>query len=122
MNIKEEEKKIIINENKEINLEKIKMKNEEMIEILINEIKETKEKEDKEKEKIEELKKSNEEKERRIKILENNYNKIKEKSDELEYYKKDKNIDLIYYTEKEGKYNIFEREFVENNKIKIILN
>ena len=112
MNIKEEEKKIIINENKEINLEKIKMKNEEMIEILINEIKETKEKEDKEKEKIEELKKSNEEKERRIKILENNYNKIKEKSDELEYYKKDKNIDLIYYTEKEGKYNIFEREFV----------
>ena len=42
----------------------------------------------------------NEEKEKKINILENKYNEIKEKIEELEENKKYKNINLIYYTEK----------------------
>ena len=55
-----EEKKIIINKNKEIKLEEKIIKSEEMIKILINEINEIK---DKNNEKINELKILNEEKE-----------------------------------------------------------
>ena len=62
--IKKEEKKIIINKKKEIKLEEKILKNEEIIRILINEIKE--------------LIKTNEEKEKKINILENEYNNLKD--------------------------------------------
>ena len=62
---------------------------------------------------------------KKIKILENKYNEIKEKIDELEDNKKDKykdEINLIYVTERENEYNIFGEEFVKNNKGNIELN
>ena len=65
-----------------------------------------KEKNNKENEKINELIKMNEGKETKINILENKYNELKEKIDLLEENKKDKKeINLIYYTEKEDNYN-----------------
>ena len=64
----------------------------------------------------------NEEKEKKINILENKYNELKEKLDELEDNKKDKNeINLIYSTEKEDIYNIFGGDFVKKNKDNIEL-
>ena len=112
-----EEKKIIINNNKEIILNEKIIKNEEMIQILINEIKEIKDRKDKENQKIVKLINMNEEKENRINILENKYNELKEKLDELEENKKDiDEINLMYYTTDEGNYNIFGKKFVENNK------
>ena len=63
---------------------------------------------------------------KKIKILENKYNEIKEKIDELEDNKKDKykdEINLIYYTEEEeDNYNIFGEIFVKNNIDNIELN
>ena len=67
--IKKEEKKIIINKKTEINLEEKKLKNEEIIKILIDEIKEMKEKNKKENEKINELIKTNEQKEKKNKYI-----------------------------------------------------
>ena len=117
------DKKIIINNKNEIELNEKILTNEEMIKILIDEIKEIKEERIKEKENIKELIKMNENKENEIKILENKYNELKEKIDELEenILQKD-GINLIYETEKEGNYNIFGEKFVENNKNNIELN
>ena len=122
--IKKEEKKIIINKKKEIKLEEKILKNEEIIKILINEIKKMKDEKKKENEKINELIKKNEEKERKISILESKYNELKEIVYELDDNIKDKyrdEINLIYYTEKEDNYNIFGAKFVENNKYNIEL-
>ena len=120
--IKKEEKKIIINKNKEIELEEKKLKNEEIIKILIDEIKEMKDNSNK---RINELIKMNEEKEKKINIIENEYNELKEIVYELDDNIKGKyrdEINLIYITEKEDNYNIFGEEFVENNKDNIELN
>ena len=65
--IKKDEKKIIINKNKEIELEEKKLKNEEIIKILIDEIKEMKDNSNK---RINELIKMNEKKRK-----ENKYNR-----------------------------------------------
>ena len=119
------DKKIIINNKNEIELKEKTLTNEEMIKILIEEIKEIKEKSNKEKERINELIKMNENKENEIKILENKYNELKEIINELDENKKDKykdKISLIYEIEKEGMYNIFGEKFVENNKNNIELN
>ena len=139
------EKKIIINNKNEIKLIKKSLTNEEMIKILIEEIKEIKEKSNKEninkeknnkeksnkkesskeKERINELIKKNENKENEIKILEDKYNELKEIINELDKNKKDiyKNeIKIIYETNKRGNYNIFGEKFVENNKNNIELN
>ena len=65
----------------------------------------------------------NEEKEKKINILENKYNNLKEIVYELDDNIKDKykdEINLIYYTEKEDNYNIFGEEFVK--KTEMILN
>ena len=83
-----------------------------------------KEKNKKENEKINELIRKNEEKERKINILENKYNELKEIVYELDDNIKDKyrdEINLIYVTEKEDEYNIFGAKFVENNKYNIEL-
>ena len=110
----EKVKKIIIN-NKEIKLEEKILKNEEIIKILIEEM-------NKQNEKINELIKKNEEKDNKIYKLKNKYNELKKEIYELEEMKKDKDINIIYKTEKEGKYNIFGKEFVENNEDNIELN
>ena len=94
-----EEKKLIINNKNEIELNERKLTNEEMIKLLIEEIKEIKEKGSKEKERINKLIKKNENKENEIKILYNKYNELKEKINELDKNKKDINkdeINLIY--------------------------
>ena len=112
-----EENKIKVNK-KEIELMEIKLKNEELIKMLIDEIKEIKNNQNK-------LIISNEEKDKTIKKLKNDYNEIKEKINELEENKKDKDknkINIIYETKKEGNYNIFGDKFVEINKNNIILN
>ena len=114
--------KIIINKSKEIKLEEIIINNEEMIKILINEINEMKDNNNK---RLNELIKMNEEKERKINILENKYNELKEIVYELDDNIKDKyrdEINLIYETEKEDNYIIFGDKFVENNKDNIELN
>ena len=93
-----------------------------MIKILINEINEMKDNNNK---RLNELIKMNEEKERKINILENKYNELKEIVYELDDNIKDKyrdEINLIYVTEKEDNYNIFGNKFVENNKDNIELN
>jgi hypothetical protein len=101
--INEKEKKIIINNEKEIKLEEnIKLTNEEMIKELIIEIKNIK------KEKI---------------VLENKVYELENKVDELEnkvYYKDE--INLIYNTNEEGEYRIFGDKFVEINNNNIELN
>jgi hypothetical protein len=109
-----EENKIKVNK-KEIELMEIKLKNEELIKMLIDEIKEIKNK----------LIINNEEKDKTIKKLKNDYNEMKEKINDLEENKKDKyknKINIIYETKKEGNYNIFGDKFVEINKNNIILN
>ena len=83
------DKKIIINNKNEIELNEKILTNEEMIKILIEEIKEIKEKGSKEKERINKLIKKNENKENEIKILYNKYNELKEKINELDKNKKD---------------------------------
>ena len=73
---------------------------------------------------INELIKMNEEKEKKINIIENEFNKLKEIVYELDDNIKGKyrdEINLIYITEKEDKYNIFGKEFVKNNKDNIEL-
>ena len=83
-----------------------------------------KEKNNKENERINELIKRNEEKEIKIKILENKYNELKEIVYELDDNIKDKykdEINLIYVTEKENDYNIFGEQFVKNNEDNIEL-
>ena len=117
-----EEKKIIINKNKEIKLDEKLLKNEEIIKILIEEINEIKDNNNK---RIEELIKVNEEKEQKINKLENNINDLKEFVYKINDYIKLKykdEIDLVYVTEEEGYYNIFGKEFVKKNKDKIELN
>ena len=105
------EKKIIINNKNEIELNEKILTNEEMIKILIDEIKEIKEENNKEKERINELIKMNENKENEMKMLENKYKELKEKINELDENKKDKDeINLIYETEEEGMYNIIWRK------------
>ena len=112
-----DDKKIIINNNQEIKLYEKKLTNEEMIKILIDEIKEIKDKNNKQNNKINELIEINEDKEKKINILENEYNKLNEKINQLEDKKKDKDeINLIYTTEDEGIYNIFGQNFVQKNK------
>ena len=89
-----------------------------MIKILIKEINEIKENNNKR------LIKMNEEKERKIDILENKYNELKVMVYELDDNIKDKyrdEINLIYITEKEDNYNIFGEKFVKNNKNNIEL-
>ena len=118
----DEEKKIIINNNKEIKLNETIITNEEMIKILIDERKEMKEKN---KNKINELIKMNEEKENKMNILENKYNELKEMVYDIDDNIKDKykdEINIIYRTEKEDNYNIFGEKFVEINKNNIELN
>ena len=72
--------------------------------------------------------KNNEEKDNKIKILENKYNELKKEIarfmiNELNDIKKDKDeINLIYEVENEGNYNIFGEEFVKINKENIDLN
>ena len=120
--IKKEEKILIINNYYDLKLEEKILKNEEIIKILINEIKEMKDEKKKENEKINELIKKNEEKERKINILENKYNELKEivyELDEKINYRDE--INLIYVTEEEDVYNIFGKEFVKNNKDNIEL-
>ena len=100
------------------------IKKKEMIKILIEEIKEIKEENKEEKEKVKELIKLNEEKEKEIKILGNNYNNLKEILYELDDNIKGKyrdEINLKYITEEEGYYNIFGEKFVEINKDNIEL-
>ena len=124
----EKEKKIRINDNKEIKLEKIKLTDEEMMKIFIEEIKDIKDKRKKDNELINELIKLNKDKDNKINILENNYNILKEQIYEIddiinnEKYK-DK-INLVYSADKEGECNILGDEFVEMNKnnIELIIN
>ncbi len=96
-----EEKKIKIN-NKEINLIEKKLVNEELIEMLINEIKEIKVKNyNSQNEIINKLLDINEEKDQKIKKLENDLNEIKKKIKELDNNKKDKyknKINLIDFS------------------------
>ena len=118
--IMDEEKKIKIN-NKEIKLTEKKLKNEELIEMLIDEIKEIKEKNNIQNERINKLIQANKEKEQ---IIENDIKDIKNKINELDKNKKDKykkEINLIYETEEEGYCNIFGKKFVEANKNNIKL-
>ena len=116
--IKKEEKAIIINKNTKIKLEEKIIKSEEMIRILINEVNEVKKNNNNEK--INVLIKMNEEKESKIKIIENEYNELKEIVYELDDNIKGKyrdEINLIYVAKKEDEYNIFGKEFVKNNKL-----
>ena len=118
------EKKLKIN-NKEINLIERKLKNEELIEMLFDEIKEIRTKYYERGVKINQLIEKNEEKDKKLKNLEFNYNEIKKKIDELDENKKDKyknEINIIYETEEEGNYDIFGEKFVEINKKNIELN
>jgi hypothetical protein len=71
----EEEKKLVINNNKEIELKEKKFTDYEMINVLIEEIKEIKYKH---KEEIETINKLNEEKDNQIKALENKYKELEE--------------------------------------------
>ena len=119
--IKKEEKIIIINKSKEIKLDRKLLKNEEIIKILIKEINEIK---DNTNEKIKELITMNEEKKKKINILENKFNILKKEVIKFLKNKKDKNrdeINLIYVTDKEDNYNIFGKKFVEKNKDNIEL-
>ena len=75
----------------------------------------------KQNEKIKELMKRNEEKDNKINNLEYKYNELKEEIYELDEMKKDKDINIIYKTDNEGKYRIFGNKFVENNKNNIEL-
>ena len=109
-----------MNSNKEIQLNQKLLNNDELIMILISEIKELKDNSNK---KINELMKMNEEKERKIDILENKYNNLKEKFEGLEekiYYKDE--MKIAYVAKEEGDYNIFGEQFVKNNKDNIELN
>ena len=136
--INDEEKKIIIN-NKEIKLIEKILTNDEIIKILMDEIKN-------QNDKLNELIKSNEDKDDKINKLEYKYNEVIDRINEMDKYKnkeeheiieenKDKNIiskeykkrdDIIiklkYRAEKAEKYNIFGKKFVENNKNNIKLN
>ena len=119
-----EEKKIILN-NKEIRLIEKVLKNEELIGILIEEIREIKDDNKNQNTKIKELIREKQDKDNKIKILENKYNEIKELIYEIDdniigKYKNE--INIIYETEKEGKYNIFGEEFIKKNKNNIELN
>ena len=76
----EEDKKLIINK-KEIKLDEKEITDNEMIKILIEEIKKIKKENKKEFEKLNEL---NKEKDNKIKILENECKELKEKIDDLE--------------------------------------
>ena len=97
--INEKEKKLIINNEKEIKLEEeIRLTNEEMIKELIFEIKK--------------IKKEKNILEKQVYELDNIVNKDKFKNE----------INLIYNTEKEGDYQIFGDEFVKNNINNIELN
>ena len=118
--IKKDQKKIIIN-NKEIKMNEIKLTNEEMINLLISEIKEIKEKSNK---RIDDLIKKNEEKEKEINRLDNKYNELKgivyEIDDNIKGKYKDE-INIKYKTLNEGEYNIFGEEFAKNNEKNIEL-
>ena len=111
-----EDKKIKIN-NKEINLIEKKLKNEELIEMLINEIKEIKKEKNNnnQSERIKKLMEANEEKDKRIEKLENDLNEIKIQIKELDNKKKDKDeINEQIKRQEESIKNII------NNDIKII--
>ena len=146
--INNDEKKIIIND-KEIKLNEKILTNDEIIKILMDEIKN-------QNDKINELIKSNEDKDDKINKLEYKYNEVivrineidniknKEKNEiieENENIEENKNeegneniiseeykmpediiIKLLYKAEKAKKYNIFGQKFVENNKNNIKLN
>ena len=115
----EEDKKLIINK-KEIKLDEKELTDNEMIKILIEEIKEIKNENKKEFEKLNIL---NKEKDNKIKILENECKELKEKINDLEesiIYKDE--INLVYNTEKEGECKIFGDKFVEINENNIDLN
>ena len=97
--INEKEKKIIINNKKEIKLEEeIRLTNEEMIKELILEIKN--------------MKKEKNELEKQVYELDNIVNKDKYKNE----------INLIYNTKEEGECQIFGDEFVKKNNNNIELN
>ena len=97
--INEKEKKLIINNKKEIKLEEeIRLTNEEMIKELIFEIKK--------------MKKEKYELEKQVYELDNIVNKEKYKNE----------INLIYNTNKEGECRIFGDKFVEKNNNNIELN
>ena len=112
-------KKIIIN-NKQIKLNEKLLKSEEIINLLMDEMKEIKNNNIKQNERINELIKNNEEKENKINKLIKKFIELKKMIKDLEEEKKDlykDEINLIYETEKEGIYNIFGEKFVEiNNK------
>jgi chromosome segregation ATPase len=113
----EEEKKLIINNNKEIQLKEINMEYGELIKVLMDEIKELKDQNDQLNEKINEIIKKNKDREIKINKLEKKYNELNKKINELEENKKDKEkINLIYRVKEEGTYNIFGKDFVEKNK------
>ena len=123
--IKEKEKKITINDKKEIKLEEKYLTNEEMIKILIEEIKYIKDTKNRENDKMNELIEMNNERNKKIQILENNYNALKELVYELDDKQKNKYKDEIiitYETEEEGNCDIFGEQFVEINKNNIDLN
>ena len=97
--INEKEKKLIINDEKEIKLEEeIRLTNEEMIKELILEIKN--------------MKKEKNELEKQVYELDNIVNKDKYKNE----------INLIYNTKEEGECQIFGDEFVKKNNNNIELN
>ena len=91
--IKTEEKEIIINNNKKIKLNEVRLKNEEIIEILINEINYFKEKNQQQYGKIDELMKKNEEKKNKINILEKITNQLNEKKFMLKKFESITNIE-----------------------------
>ena len=80
----EEDKKLIINNNKEIELEEKELTDKELIKLLIEEIREIKNENKKE---IEKMNKLNEEK---IKKIENENKDLNEKINDLEHTKKDR--------------------------------
>ena len=92
----ERDKKIIIG-NKEIKLEEKKLTNEEMIKVLIEEIKDIKDKRKKDNEKINELIKLNEDKENKISILEEKINELKSNINIKDDIIKDYENDEGYY-------------------------
>ena len=118
----DEEKKVIINNNKEIHLKEISKEYGELIKILMDEIKELKEQNYKFNEKINEIIKKNKDREIKMNKLEKKLNELNKKINELEENKKDKEtINLIYRVKEEGTYNIFGKDFVEKNKDNIEL-
>jgi hypothetical protein len=123
--INNKEKKIIINNDKEIELTEKTMSNEEVIKILIHEINYMKEENNKQNEEIKGLKRVNEDKDIRIDLLESEINELKEQMYELVDNKTSKyrnEINIIYKTEEAGNCDIFGKKFVEINKDKIELN